>query len=290
MSRKAILLNDTSNENHLGCGLVIQNIKKLCRENKVTLLDTFERKNIHPANPRLLSNIELCDFIIVNGEGSLHHSSEATSGLIEFGDKPKVLINAVWDKMFLVGDSLNNFSYISVRENRSCSEIIKSVSKARVHIVPDMIFYATGSVIIHKIGYGDSVMDFVREKFKKERNYFPMQVTASYPDIYAYVNWLKSLDLYVTGRFHGVCLAMMFQVPFLAVPSNSHKIEGLLEDCGCSDLLIRDKKEVLLKKKRAKELVPQAYSYAASAKQKIEESFKAAIHSIGVSKRGVKNG
>jgi len=237
MSRKAILLNDTSRENHIGCGLVIQNIKKLCREKGVELLDTFERKNIRPANARLLANIELCDFIIVNGEGSLHHSSGATSGLIEFGDKPKVLINAVWDKMFLVGNILNSFSYISVRENRSYAEIIKSVSKEKVHTVPDMIFYSTESVIVHKLGFGDSVMDFVREKLKKERNYFPMQLAATCPDIYAYINWLKSLDLYVTGRFHGVCLAMMFQVPFLAIPSNSHKIEGLLEDCGCSDLL-----------------------------------------------------
>ena len=279
MSKKAILFNDTSRENHVGCDLVIQNIKRLCREHDVDLIDTFERKNIHSANPRVLANIDLCDFIIVNGEGSLHHSPECIFPLITFGVKPKILINAVWDKMFFVEDRLNDFSYISVRESKSYAEIIKCVSEERVHTVPDMIFYST--LVPHKIGFGDSVMDFVRAECKKERNYFPMEVVDTHPDVHAYINWLKSLDLYVTGRFHGVCLAMMFQVPFLAIASNSHKIEGLLADCNCSDLLIHNKSEIMLKKPTAEKLISRTREYVESAKQKIKKSFEDAVNSIG---------
>lgn len=36
----------------------------------------------------------------------------------------------------------------------------------------------------------------------------------------------------VSGRFHGVCLCMKLGVPFLAVSSNTHKVEGLLSDAG----------------------------------------------------------
>lgn len=42
----------------------------------------------------------------------------------------------------------------------------------------------------------------------------------------------------VSGRFHGVCLAIRLGVPFLAVRSITHKVEGLLEDAQLSHKLI----------------------------------------------------
>ncbi|AGK58164.1 hypothetical protein HYPDE_32458 [Hyphomicrobium denitrificans 1NES1] len=44
--------------------------------------------------------------------------------------------------------------------------------------------------------------------------------------------------LIVSGRFHGVCLAMRLGVPFLAVRTITHKMEGLLEDAQLSHKLI----------------------------------------------------
>jgi polysaccharide pyruvyl transferase WcaK-like protein len=38
----------------------------------------------------------------------------------------------------------------------------------------------------------------------------------------------------VAGRFHGVCFCMKLGVPFLAVASNTAKIEGMLADAGLS--------------------------------------------------------
>lgn len=43
---------------------------------------------------------------------------------------------------------------------------------------------------------------------------------------------LQQASLYLTGRYHGICLSMVCGVPFRAVASNSHKIEALLEDAG----------------------------------------------------------
>lgn len=42
----------------------------------------------------------------------------------------------------------------------------------------------------------------------------------------------------VSGRFHGVCLAMRLGVPFLAARTITHKVEGLLEDAQLSHKLV----------------------------------------------------
>ena len=39
-------------------------------------------------------------------------------------------------------------------------------------------------------------------------------------------------ELLVTGRFHAVCMAILTKTPFVAVTSNSWKIEALLADIG----------------------------------------------------------
>ena len=47
-----------------------------------------------------------------------------------------------------------------------------------------------------------------------------------------YLRWLARGRLHVTGRFHAVCLSLVTKTPFLALTSNSWKIEALLEDAG----------------------------------------------------------
>jgi hypothetical protein len=47
-----------------------------------------------------------------------------------------------------------------------------------------------------------------------------------------YLRELSRTKLHVTGRFHAVCLSMVTETPFLAVRSNSWKVEALLDDCG----------------------------------------------------------
>jgi polysaccharide pyruvyl transferase len=45
---------------------------------------------------------------------------------------------------------------------------------------------------------------------------------------------ISGASLIVTGRFHMVCLAMLARTPFIALPGNTHKTEGLLEDANLS--------------------------------------------------------
>lgn len=48
----------------------------------------------------------------------------------------------------------------------------------------------------------------------------------------AYLDQLRQSRLCITGRFHGACLNLATFTPFLAVSSNSWKIEALFEDVG----------------------------------------------------------
>jgi len=43
---------------------------------------------------------------------------------------------------------------------------------------------------------------------------------------------IEKLELLVTGRFHACTAAVITETPFLALPSNSHKIEALVSDIG----------------------------------------------------------
>lgn len=55
----------------------------------------------------------------------------------------------------------------------------------------------------------------------------------------AFVNVLASqAGGVISGRYHGVCLAMRMHLPFLAVVSNTSKSSALLADCGLSHRLI----------------------------------------------------
>ena len=51
-------------------------------------------------------------------------------------------------------------------------------------------------------------------------------------DVEGFVADLRRTSIYLTGRYHGICLAISAGVPFRAVTSNSHKIEALLKEAG----------------------------------------------------------
>ncbi len=55
----------------------------------------------------------------------------------------------------------------------------------------------------------------------------------------AYLTQLSQCTMLVTGRFHAACLAVLSGTPFLAVSSNSWKIEALIKDIGLDPLRLR---------------------------------------------------
>ena len=51
---------------------------------------------------------------------------------------------------------------------------------------------------------------------------------------YNYINRISKLNFALIGRYHSLCFALKTFTSFYAIPSNSHKIEGLLDDIGIS--------------------------------------------------------
>ncbi len=291
--KKAILINDTSQECHLGCVQVINNIEKLCEANLINIFARYTRHHIADNVRRdLKENIKKADIIIINGEGSLHHHPRRNTRwfpifLKMIPDKKKtVLINTLWQDMGKLGEDikyLDKLNLISVRESLSYKNLLSIYPYPdKVLLIPDLIF-AT-EIEEMKIGYGDSVHHKIKDILKKKKNFLPLSYIdrghyneirkVALPSLQAYINWLKSLDLYVTGRFHGVCISALAGIPFLALTSNSHKIEGILKDMNCQELLIKSLKEVEKKKVKAQWIIINAKTYAVEAKVKIEKLFK----------------
>ena len=55
---------------------------------------------------------------------------------------------------------------------------------------------------------------------------------------------LRQVDVYVTGQHHGIYAAGLAGIPFVAVASNSHKIEGLIEWSGLPIPVVMTKAEL----------------------------------------------
>lgn len=77
----------------------------------------------------------------------------------------------------------------------------------------------------------------IREAYifaRREIEVFGKKNTQFCKDEFQYMEQLAQAYLHVTGRFHSVCFSMLAQTPFLAVESNSWKIEMVLKDVGLS--------------------------------------------------------
>lgn len=243
--KKAMLINDTTWEKHIGCESVTESIIQQCKKRNIDVVYRHCRGDVIHETKAIKENMNNVDIILVNGEGSLHHSPQWFSDLLKIlpNNKTCFLINTIWDKMFVDIPLLDKFKLISVRESRSYYELLKVYNKPeKISIVPDLIF---GLNIQNKdikqtikTGFGDSVLYSLREHLSTLPNYFPLHYEDNPIDAQNYVDWLKSLNFYVTGRFHGICLSIIAETKFFAFPSNSHKIEGILADLRCEELLI----------------------------------------------------
>ena len=276
--KKVLLINDTRNESHIGSNEVIKNIFDLCEKNDMKIIGTLTRKEVDNWIPRISKRLKETDIILINGEGSTHDNpdwfKELCRNLYRYKDKKVVFFNAVWQDMKIhktMREFFDQCEIISFRESLSAQEFLNTYGESdKVRVVPDVIFETIFDD--RSIGYGDSVLDN-KEDFKVHGNYFPMNSINNQCDVHSYMRWLKTLSLYVTGRFHGVCLAILMQTPFLAQKSNTHKIEGILKDMGCEYLLIEDPTDFEINLKDEIDSCQKMEDYIHSAKYHINQLF-----------------
>lgn len=90
-----------------------------------------------------------------------------------------------------------------------------------------------------------------------------------------YIDLIANLDFLIVGRYHSLCFALKTHTPFSAIRSNSHKIEGMLEDIGIGHKRIKSKENINIidNKIFSKDELQKINKYVNSAPQKIETMF-----------------
>lgn len=288
----ASLINDTSLNNHHGCAIVTDKICTLCASHGI-LIKTMVPLRKNWREDKYIAGIRSSDLVIVNGEGSVHHSREFAKDMLRIAEYckehniPVFFINGVYQANDSETDALmQKFNRVWVRESFSQKALAQSGIEAK--LVPDIVISlkprpAKIKDVAIDVLYTDSVKRDVTQNLfagalkhyggrtefvtlRKTEKHVPINGVRSLisrimkmrsrnvagavicnPGIAGYCETLDDLltvisssSLVVAGRFHMVCLCLTLEVPFLAVRSNSHKVEGLLEDIGLTDRLLKN--------------------------------------------------
>lgn len=327
------MLNDTSFESHHGCETVMQNISTLLLVNGIEVIGTNPVGKDWEANSNLLKQMTRSDIVIVNGEGTLHHSQPIAEKLITVAQYvkehigiPIVLINATYQSNGVdFANYVRYFDMVYVREGLSRDDLAQHGINSTV--VPDLTFYSTfdlsQKMTSQKIGVSDSVYEDLSSglyqlSLANKYKYLP---ALTHPDIQisnvsgivkylkynifrwiarplsllgvkfdyrllrvlhyidnyqSYVQEIASLDFLVAARYHSLCFALKTLTPFVALESNSHKVEGMLEDIGIGRqrMVKQDELHNLDMKKFSEAEVDLITKYVENAPRQIEYMFQ----------------
>jgi len=333
---KVVLLNDTSKKPHHGCWTVISTINKLvCQKNGKVVYSNRVGKNWQK-NKNFLYSLQSADLVIVNGEGTIHHSQQRGLDLVKIAKFAKerysiksVLINASFqDNSEEIVEYTRYFYSIYVRDSYSQFALAEHGIDSK--IVPDLSFHvgynlSDKSADVSAVAVTDSVFRKTSEmlcKFSRQNGYrfmpiisypkihtsnpvatrikryryycmralyatlrrlgFPLRYTSLktlyYVDEYDdYIQVLSSAGFACIGRYHALCFALKTLTPFVALKSNSHKVEGLLNDVGgLQDRIVdvNDRGEIKVEAKPfSHHEIKLITSFVESAKLKIEDMF-----------------
>jgi hypothetical protein len=194
------------------------------------------------SDDHLVAQIDEVDAVVVNGEGTIHHGAGrpllALLAVAQARGKPTLLVNAVFQETAGFDDTLQRLDDFTTRESRSCQHALARGFRARV--VPDSILSARfepANVRLRGELYTDAHWQR-SEVTSALQNYagrhlatpLPLHYPGALQDWSTMVSKVSEADLIVTGRHHGIYLAILAGLPFVAMGSNTFKVEGVLED------------------------------------------------------------
>ncbi len=271
---KVFLLNDSASLPHVGCQAVAdaharmlgsaghQVIDRAFVDELRAFANDNEKAGIAAvlADAALRSRIAAADAVVVNGEGTLHHGfgSEyfACLGAAQQLGKATLIVNAVFEAHRGWCDTLGRLDDFCVRDAESLRHAHSHGLHAR--LVPDSFLGAqfgadanvdlSGQIVVtdwHPYRDADvgatlrQVLDRVGDSF-----YYPLQHgVQTHLWRGAVADW-EAASIIITARHHGVYLAARARKPFIALPSNTRKIEGLIEAAGASIPVVTSGDEV----------------------------------------------
>ncbi len=276
--KKVVLLNDTTPDNHYGCTRVINNLNTLIAESGgiVTHSLKIDQKIFNSETKQYLQQADIV--IINGEGTFHHGAQRAHDMLKLVADLPlkKYLVNATYDSNpDIFAKLLKNFDSVTVRETRSQRQLKEQGIDSIV--IPDLSLYSELCTSTDRKGflYGDSVnfrLAWKMHQLFHNKADFNVNRICYTSNRWAQVNRyilkglrkfdftkFKTRNLFIareqmtpeqyhreiahangiiTGRYHAICYAINSLTPFLAVSSNSHKVEGLMEDIGLQRRII----------------------------------------------------
>ena len=265
---RAVLLNDTRSEPHAGCHRVVNNLLAACKRVGIDIIGTHPNNCLDDA-PYVASILDEIDLLLINGEGTMHHDCPKA---IELGraaqaararHKTVALLNTVWQANSRLNQYLKSMDLVFCRESRSTEQVRCAGHSAET--VPDLLFATDTDAMntcdakgLRQVAVIDSVDRRLAVQLAwyalRHRHAFLTMHEASWkrirrrpwlaaalrlqsgqrirPGTTQFEQHLSRYRFVLSGRFHGICMAMLLGIPVLGVASNTHKMEGLMQDVG----------------------------------------------------------
>ena len=255
----AFLLNDTSVSGHPGCVTVMSVIRSNLERRGIGIAGSWPVALDWKYGLNALPGYRNASVIVVNGEGTIHHTAtrRAARQLAQSArnakatrNVPVYLINATIVSIEAQDiEALRSFDHIYVRESQSHAFLLGH-GFSNVDIVPDLCLTAAFSrpPRTARQVLTDSVIPAVTAQMKQRSlktgdSFLPMQPlravsylrwalhrSALKTGAAAYYEAIASAGSVITGRFHAVIFCLLAETPFLAIASNTPKIQSTLMD------------------------------------------------------------
>lgn len=198
------------------------------------------------------------DVMVINGQGSMHHAhphcrAKLRAARRALEQKKRVwLVNSDWQAVRAVEkELLQGFERIIVRDVLSQKELDQNYG-IDSEVALDLCYFAD----IEREGpitdlRGEiAITDFYSTEFDchvrvvgGELRHFEYLALDQMPWPQL-VRSLKTCELLITGRLHGVYAACKAGVPFVALRAESHKIEGLISTAGIEIPICQHAREI----------------------------------------------
>lgn len=235
---RLFLANDTGGSRHQGCRAVMRSLRHVLSEiPEIELVGSHSVKESHLDEAAFAA----AGVLFVNGEGTIHHDGPRSLFLLRLIARAKregkavVLANALF-QMHQYDDQriLDGLALAVVREPRSAAYARAYGGNPLVLLdsAADPRFLGGGKAraLTNRLVIGGfSRAAPLADPFAGLEGHRLTIFAAALPDLVA---TLREAEVYVTGQHHGVYAAALAGCPFVAVPSNSHKIEGFVEWTG----------------------------------------------------------
>ena len=270
--KKALLINDTRSDLHIGCELVVGNLISALLKVGIKVSQSVSRRNLFDQNQNFSTKIAKADLVIINGEGTLHHDKPAAIQLCKIAklaksfSKPVHLINAHWSCNVKCREYLFYFDTIFARDSYSYQEIKSQHPSGEVFLCYDLIFLtpspihndhqsASRSPLVTDSVFRDTSENLLKYAIENKYVFYPfgasfrrtlrknwklkIQYWIHYGTLkrnFQFYEGFKSVlsgsSYLITGRYHAACLALLHRIPFVGITSNTNKLESLCSDFG----------------------------------------------------------